>query len=120
MITTEERLAQIRARLEQTSEDFRNLTLDFERLQSENILLRGAIMRHAQITNSGREQLSKTDRELYMALQNAPRNDLMRKTMLVVEAARKFVVSGRDGEELNRRALYAVVQDYDETVGASV
>jgi hypothetical protein len=37
MTITEERIAQIQARLEQTGEDFRDIVAEFERLQAENL-----------------------------------------------------------------------------------
>jgi hypothetical protein len=119
MTFTEERLAQIRARLEQTGEDFRDLVTEFERLQSENLLLRDAILKHAHASNTGRQEPSAADRELHVALHNRPRGDLNRKALLVVAAARQFMTAGRDGEELNKRALYAAVQDYDAATGAN-
>ncbi len=118
MTITEERIAQIRARLEQTGEDFRDLVNEFERLQSENLLLRDAILKHAHAGNAARNEPTAADRELHVALQNRPHNDLNRKALLVVAAARQFMTAGRDGEELNKRALYAAVQDYDAATRA--
>jgi hypothetical protein len=118
MTITEERLAQIRTRLEQTGEDFRDLITEFERLQSENLLLRDAILKHAQASHTGRNEPTAADRELHVALHNRPRGDLNRKALLVVAAARQFMTAGRDGEELNKRALYAAVHDYNEASGS--
>jgi hypothetical protein len=118
MTITEERIAQIRARLEQTGEDFRDLINEFERLQAENLLLRDAISRHAQANNAARHELTAADRELHLTLQTRPHDDLNRKALLVVAAARHFMTAGRDGEELNKRALYAAVHDYDRATGA--
>lgn len=117
MTITEERIAQIRTRLEQTGEDFRDLVNEFDRLQSENLLLRNAILKHAQASHAARNQPTAADRELHVTLQNRPHNDVNRKALLVVSAARQFMTAGRDGEELNKRALFAAVQDYDAATG---
>jgi hypothetical protein len=119
MTITEERLIEIQARLEQTGEDFRDLVTEFERLQAENLLLRDAILKHAQASNSGRNEITAADRELHVTLQTRPRNDLNRMALLVVAAARQFMSAGRDGEELNKRALFAAVNNYDEAAGVS-
>ena len=117
MTITEERLAQIRMRLEQTVEDFQDLVTEFERLQEENLLLRDAILKHAQASHAACSEPTAADRELHVALHNRPRGDLNRKALLVLAAARQFMTAGRDGEELNKRALFAAVRNFDEASG---
>jgi hypothetical protein len=112
MSTTEDRLTQIQENLQRTTEELRVVIYDFERLQSEVFGLRAAIVKHAQLSATSRQDARAYDRELHAALHTPPRDELIRAALVVVEAARKFAASGRDGEEQSRRALYAAVQDY--------
>ena len=119
MTNPEEILAQISERLEQTGDDVRELTDDFARLQSEILMLRAAILKHMQSTNNSREGATSVDRELHSVLQQVPRTDPIRKALLLAEAARTFATSGREGEEQNKRALLAALQEYESAQSPS-